>query len=325
MSKLRVGVLRGGPSSEHEVSLNTGSVILDQLSDEYIVHDIFIDKQGQWHIGGVEHSPERVRRQLDVAINAMHGEYGEDGRVQQLLEHMGLPYTGARSFPSAIGFNKHLTRDRYAHEGIQIPVGAVFTAGDLEDMHEVFRKVAPISVVKPSAAGSSVGVRITKSYQDLEDALRGALTYGPKAVIEEYVDGREATCGVVEDFRGEELYALPPVEIVPPASPAGGSASFYDYNAKYHSDDTQYVCPGRFSTEEKQEMQRLAQLAHNTLGLRHYSRTDFMIHPRRGIFVLETNTLPGMTTESLFPKSLAAVGTSLPDFLDHLIGLAMKA
>ena len=140
--------------------------------------------------------------------------------------------------------------------------------------------------------------------------------HSSSVLVEEYIKGREATCAVVENFRGETLHALMPVEIVHPNS------EFFDYQAKY-SGESQEICPANFDQKQKEEIQRMTAIAHKALQLRHYSRSDFIVSPRGEVYILETNTLPGLTEESLLPKALAAGGTKFPDFLDHLVGLAM--
>jgi len=173
------------------------------------------------------------------------------------------------------------------------------------------------AVVKPVSAGSSVGVSLAHSLGELETALEEAFRYSDQAIVEEKISGREATCGVIENFRGLPVYSLLPVEIIKPQD-----RDFFDYHAKY-SGKSQEICPGNFSAGEKEEIQRLAKEAHRVLGLRHYSRSDFIIHPKRGIYILETNSLPGLTPESLFPISLEAVGSNLPEFLDHIVTEAL--
>jgi D-alanine-D-alanine ligase len=168
------------------------------------------------------------------------------------------------------------------------------------------------------SGGSSVGTAIAKTLLELESAIDDALQYSDQALIEEFIFGREATCGVVDNFRNESIYSLLPVEIRKPSN-----ATFFDYDAKY-SGKSEEICPGNFTAVEKEMIQKIAKEAHKALGLRHYSRSDFIIHPKRGIYILETNTLPGLTSESLLPKSLQAVGCSLSDFFDHLIKLALE-
>ena len=171
--------------------------------------------------------------------------------------------------------------------------------------------------MKPVRWGSSVGVSIVGGYQPVHTAITGLLGAGAQGVlVEEYIRGTEATVGVVEDLRGEKLYGLPAIEIVPPDS------DFFSYEAKY-SGRTREIVPGRFAKPVQEELISLARTMHEALGLRHYSRSDFMVSPK-GIYFIETNTLPGMTAESLLPKSLQAIGVSFPDFLSHLVELALR-
>ena len=181
-------------------------------------------------------------------------------------------------------------------------------------VHEVVRTFIQPVVVKPVKWGSSVGVQMVSGYDAIYDAVSDIVSHAQGVLIEERIRGTEATAGVVEGLRGERLYALPPIEIIPPAD------TFFSYDAKY-SGGTQEICPGRFKRETSDELMRIARLMHDALGLRHYSRSDFMIY-KHGIYYLETNTLPGMTKESLLPKSLEAVGVKFQDFLTHLIDLA---
>lgn len=170
--------------------------------------------------------------------------------------------------------------------------------------------------MKPVSLGSSVGVRIAGGYAPVHQAVREAMALSSGVLVEEFIRGTEATAGIVERLRGEALYALPPVEIVPPEH-----AEFFSAAVKYDG-STAEIVPGRFAKQVTQELMRQARVMHEALGLRHYSRSDFIVSPR-GIYFLETNTLPGLTTESLFPKALAAVGVKFPDFLSHLVELSL--
>jgi D-alanine-D-alanine ligase len=322
MTKKKVGVLRGGPSSEYEVSLKTGKSVMDSLGDRYDVLDIFIDKEGVWHYLGMPIEPEKVFKKVDVIFNALHGAYGEDGTVQKLLDYFKIPYTGSTALASAVGMNKVLSKKAYKNINLKTPLHKTLSKAKEADLEkEIFNlfKTFPMPVVvKPVSGGSSVGTSIAKTLLDLEAAVIEALKYSDQVLIEEFIPGKEATCGVVDSFRNETVYALLPIEIRKPAE-----STFFDYNAKYGG-GSQEICPGNFTTEEKEIIQDMSRQAHQALGLRHYSRSDFIIHPKRGIYILETNTLPGLTSESLLPKSLKAVGCNLPDFLDHLIALALS-
>lgn len=315
-----VGVLRGGPSREHEVSLNTGAAILANLPEEqFLVRDIYINKNGDWHDRGRLISPERILRQVDVIMNGLHGEYGEDGQVQKLLEQFGVPYTGADSFGSYLAMNKLMSKMRAKEAGLLTPeFRYINNSADSEKVaFEIIRTFHQPVVVKPVGWGSSVGVSVVGGYAPVFTAIQNLFTEGaPGVLIEEYIRGKEATAGVVEKLRGEALYTLPPVEIVPP------SDDFFSYGAKY-SGATREICPGHFTRVATEELQRAAKIMHRALGLRHYSRSDFMVAPS-GVYYLETNTLPGLTTESLLPKALASVGVAFKDFLTHLVNLALS-
>lgn len=314
-----VGVLRGGPSQEHEVSLKTGHAILTGLpEDRYTARDIYIDKEGVWHERGRPTEPERVLRSVDVVLIGLHGEYGEDGEVQKLLERHGIPFAGSDSFGSYIAMHKVLAKEKAKELGIQTPKYVfVEEGGDAEEAaRDIIRSFPQPVIVKPARWGSSVGISIVGGYKPVHDAIKALLDAGSSVLVEELIRGTEATAGVVEDLRGESLYALPAIEIVPPED------DFFSYDAKY-SGKSREIVPGRFTRSVHDELARLSRAMHEALGLRHYSRSDFMISPK-GIYYLETNTLPGMTSESLLPKSLQAVGVSFPEFLSHLVELARK-
>ncbi len=314
---LRIGVLRGGPSPEYEVSLQTGGTVLRHLSETHKPLDIFISRDGVWHLRGVARPVEKILPNVDVVVNALHGAYGEDGVVQKILEHYGVAYTGSDSFASAVGMNKILSKEIFARHGLQTPQYIVFKRSDdlKQKSAEIFKTFLMPVVVKPTSAGSSVGVSIARTPEEIADAIVSAIKHSSSVLVEEFVPGREATCAVIDDFRGQEYYALPPVEVKP-------HNEFYDYKAKYE-DESDLIVPSNFSQEIKKEIEKMAISAHTALGLRHYSRSDFLVSPR-GIFILETNTLPGLTDHSNLPKSLAAVGATMPEFLRHIISLALN-
>lgn len=321
MASVRVGVLRGGPSSEYDVSLKTGQAVLKHLPEnKYQSVDILITKDGTWHIAGLPVTPAQAAAQVDVFFNCLHGEYGEDGTVQKILDGLLMPYTGSGAFASALGMQKHQAKEYFKREGIKLPRHVLVCFGDdvTARAKEVFNTMAPPWIVKPADRGSSVGVFKVKLLQDLPGAIEKAFDASPNILVEEFVRGVEATCAVVEGLKGEALRALPPIEIRPPAN-----KDLFDYEAKYICDDTREICPGNFAPDEMLKLKELAKAAHRALGLRHYSRSDFIVSPTRGIYLLETNTLPGMTTASLTPKALAVEGVSYPEFLDHIISLAL--
>jgi len=312
---MHVAVLRGGPSGEYDVSLESGRSVLEALQDRHIGHDIFISRDGVWHTNGLEISPEKVFRQCDVVFNALHGEYGEDGKLQDILEKYGVRFTGSGKLASAIAMNKRRTKEIWKQYDTKTPHFLMIDTHeyDAHKLRDIFNTFPHPCVVKPVSAGSSLGVSIVRTYNELVAGVAKASKYNQYVLLEEYISGKEATCGVVEGLRGEDLYALLPVEIIPPKE-----SGFFDYDAKYSGKSTE-VCPGSFTKEEKMRMQNIARRVHDVLGLRHYSRTDFILHPRRGIYAIEVNTLPGLSKESLLPKSLSALGISMEEFVDHVL------
>jgi D-alanine--D-alanine ligase len=321
MFRTRVGVIRGGPSSEYEVSLKSGGEVLKFLPKKYKSFDILITKNGEWFLNGFLKTPSQVFDSVDVVFNALHGEFGEDGRIQQLLESYAKPYTGSGILASSFAINKHIARSLFSRHGIKVPNYLLlkkkeFSEFGLYDLvRRVFKSILPPWVIKPAATGSSIGVTIVGTFSDLTGAIKRAFDYGEVVLAEEYIKGGEATCGVLEAFRGEDFYALPVVEIIPPRD------HFFDYQVKYDG-STKEICPADFDLKTKREIERAAKLAHKILGCRHYSRADFMVSAR-GIYLLEINTLPGLTSESLLPKAAAAVGIDFSQLLDHLLQLAI--
>ena len=269
---IKVGVLRGGPSAEHEVSLKTGESVLANLPKGYFGKDIVISKEGDWIFNGAFSRPEKIFRSVDVVFNALHGAFGEDGKVQQILETFGVPYTGSGALASAAAMNKILAKGFFVKAGLLTPRAAANKEGELpvEFAKRVLRTIGPAWVVKPASSGSSVGISIAHNFQDLVKAISmfGGST-SKQIIIEEYIRGRETTCGVIDNFRKQEHYTLPVVEIITPEE-----SDFFDYKAKYGG-GTREVCPANFDQSVKTKIEYMARRGHQILGCRHYSRAQF--------------------------------------------------
>jgi D-alanine-D-alanine ligase len=305
MHRIRAGIIRGGPSHEYDISLKTGANILTHLpADKFSVRDIYIDKNGVWYMHGIPSTPHEVLNHLDVVINGLHGNYGEDGKIQHIFETHGIPFTGSGSFASAMGMNKNLTKEIYKKEGLKSPQSRLIESlSDVsKEAHKIFQAFSPPMVVKPTYGGSSIGMTIAKNFSDFDNAVRKAYEHSASVMVEEYINGREASCVVVEDYRDQKFYTPPLVEVK----------------------DGNHISPGVFSDKEKADISSMAIKAHKALGLSQYSSSDFIIHPKRGIFILETDSQPAMTEESILPKALRSVGASLSHFLDHIVGLALN-
>ena len=320
MSKIRVAVIRGGLSEEYDVSLWTGATVLEFIDRTHFDPiDVIITRQGEWLCNGKVWLPEHIFQSVDVVFNALHGTYGEDGVVQRLMDRYGVPYTGSKAFSSAVAMNKVTTKKFLEQTGIPMAPHLHISRDSLADTARIAEKIAdmfgPQYVIKPTCSGSSSGTMMVKNPLMLSQAISDALSRYDEIMVEARIPGREVTCGVIERFRNENLYGLPPVEIVP-------KGDFFDTQSKYDG-MTEEICPARFSHETKREVIRLAKLVHQTLDLSQYSRSDFII-ANDTIYFLEVNTLPGLSMKSIFPKALTAVGAQYQDFITHLITDAMR-
>lgn len=320
--KYKIGVVFGGPSSEHEISILSGRKVLFALKE--LGHDatqVYVTQNGNWLLNnkGQAHDPADVCARHDVMFNAMHGAYGEDGRVQQIFEQCNVPYTGSGVSASALAMNKIISREVFKQAGLRVP-NAVALSQETFNPQRDLKSILHIShapwVIKPASGGSSVGVAIVRTFGgELLEAIDKAFTYDKNILVEEFIPGREVTCGVLEDFAGDKHHALHPLEIIPP------EGRFFDYEVKYNGATKEVPAP--FFGEMLRNVRVAAVTAHTSLGCRHYSRTDMIIKGTK-IYILETNTLPGLTAESLFPKAASLARLDYSQMLEHLVQLAVN-
>ncbi len=320
MSHKHITILRGGPSAEYDVSMKTGATVYKSLAKQYdLVDDIVITKQGDWLHNGIVKTPEQILARSDVVFIALHGSYGEDGEVQKILQRYKIPFTGSSSLPSAVAFNKHLTKQTLSKFGVLMAKDRLFLQSELENLEPIVatftKNLGNDYILKPVASGSSVGVELVHSIEDLLNALRKILQTEENVLVEEYIRGREATCATLECFRDENIYVFPVIEIIPPPKSA-----FFSADVKY-TGETEEICPGNFSYSEKTKISELSALVHQALGLSQYSRSDFIVRNGEPYF-LEVNTLPGLTDQSLFPKAAQAVGLTYDQLVAHLVETA---
>jgi D-alanine-D-alanine ligase len=300
--------------------MTTGSGVLSALRElGYHTTDIVVSKSGEWIIEGRVRAPEQALLTTDVAFIAMHGAYGEDGTIQRIFERHHIPFTGSNSFPSSIAFNKDATKRALQDKNIKLPKHVKIRKDEHTDYVALANMIAtsfgPEYVLKPTQSGSSHGVMMVKGTEALAQAIKDVFTVSDECMVEERIRGTEATVALLEDFRNEPLYVLPAIEIVPPPT-----HDFFAADVKY-TGDTLEICPGRFTFEEKRKLADAATLVHTTLGLTQYSRSDFIV--RDGdVFFLEVNTLPGLTSQSLFPKAAEAIGLPFHGLVDHLVKTA---
>ena len=303
LKEQKIAVLLGGSSAEREVSLNSGKAVLDALlSQGYDAYPI--DPQ-EYNVADLKKDGfERV-------FNILHGRGGEDGTMQGLLEQIGLPYTGCGVMASALTMDKMRTKMLWKAFGLPIAEMEIVTKQNFVDLDPaaVVAKLGLPLMVKPSLEGSSVGLTKVKQLEQLKDAVAYALKFDETVLIEEWLAGEELTVPVL----GGKV--LPAVKIVP-------EGEFYDYDAKYISDNTQYFCPAGLSAEREQELADLVKRAYDVVGCRGWSRIDVMTDAQGHFRLVEVNTNPGMTSHSLFPKSAATVGISFEQLVVKILELS---
>lgn len=304
---LRVAVLRGGTSAEREVSLATGDEVGGALAARGFAVEL-IDSANPGFI-------ERLRTGgFDVVFICLHGRFGEDGTVQGLLELLGLPYVGSGVLASALAMDKVVSKRLFAAEGLLTPPFVVCTADEKTDADGIVAKLGPKLVVKPAKEGSSVGMSIVHEPQELPSALERAFAHDDTVIVEAFVSGVEVTVGVIGN---KELVALPTLEIVP-------EHEFYDYESKYVPGMSRHIIPARVSESAREECQSVALAAHRVLGCRGMSRADTIVTPDGQVFLLEVNTIPGMTKTSLLPDAARAAGIEFPELCERLVLLALE-
>jgi D-alanine-D-alanine ligase len=304
MKSRRVGVLLGGLSSEREVSLKSGEAILAALRERghdavpvYVDRDIDVAlRQGK----------------IDVAFIALHGRWGEDGCIQGLLESLGIPYTGSDVLASALAMHKGKAKELFRLHNLPTPAYYTLTAADAADLGSVHGDFGFPCVVKPIREGSSVGVAIVNSLEELEPAVERALCFDDEILVERFIAGKEVSVAVLDDR------ALGAVEVAP-------RKGFYDYSNKYTRGATEYFVPPRMSPERYRGVLAQALRAHTALGCRGATRVDMMVSDSGNEFVLEVNTIPGMTPTSLLPKIADHAGISFGELCDIMLAGATLA
>ena len=309
MKKLTVALLSGGISYEREVSLHGGDQIFEAL-----------DKK-KYSI--LRYDPKTDLKRLisdasriDVAFINLHGPLGEDGTVQGLLDLLSIPYQGSGVIGSSIAMNKLVSKQLYEQSGLPVPPYMVIertTAGNVKDW--TGRMGLPL-VVKPVQGGSSIGVNIVRSKDSLESAVAAAFAHDNTVLIETYIEGIEITGGVIGN---NELEALPIIEIIPDSE-----HDFFDYEAKYAAGMTREICPAGIDDNLTEKARTYSKRAHRALFCKGYSRTDMILRDNE-IYVLETNTIPGMTATSLLPLAAKTAGITFSQLLDKLIRLGIEA
>jgi len=306
--KTRIAVLSGGWSGEREISLKSGDAVFEALDrDRYAVtrYDPRDDLERLF----------RDRSEIDLAVILLHGKFGEDGRIQGMLDVLGIPYIGSGVLASAMALNKGAAKQVFKRAGLPVADDVILCSGKTVFVDPLIERLGTPVVVKPVSEGSSLGITIAYDRQAVIDGIDKAFQYDREVLVEAYVGGTEITCCIVGN---QVLEALPLIEIVP-----ADAYAFFDYAAKYTPGATREICPAPISPDTAEAARQCAKKAHRALGCRVWSRTDMIIREET-LYVLETNTVPGMTRTSLFPLAARAAGMSLSELLDRMIALSLE-
>ena len=316
----------GGPSSEREISLITGQAVFENLDKQkYSSTLVEMSKDGKFFI--VQKNKKSkfnflglAKVKFDVVFIAMHGTPGEDGGVQGMLEVLGVKYTGPGVLSSALAMNKVYAAQVYLANGLPHPDFVHFKKDAWKRnqdwiINDIVSKVGFPMVVKPVDQGSAVGVSKIKSHDELVKVFEKTIKLFPSLMAQKFIKGQEATCGVLE--KDGLAMALPPTHILP------NLGEFYDYKSKYSTGGSTHICPADFGEITNEQIQNLAILAHKALNCRGMSRTDIFVADDKKLYILETNTIPGMTPTSLFPEAAAKAGIGFSKMLDYIVKAAL--
>lgn len=330
--KIRVLLLLGGTSPEREVSKSTGKSVYNALIslghevvlldpayginqpleiEDYFSEEDFAEISNENYLDAINLI---IPTEINVAFLALHGKYGEDGTIQSLLELKGIKYTGSKVLSSAIAMDKIMSKILFEEYNVPTPLYFHFKKGEFttEEVNErIVSKFNYPAVVKPNDQGSTVGLTICKTSEQLSEAIHLAFEYSDRILVEEYIPGREVTVAVLDDE------ALPVLEIRP-------KHGIYDYECKYTSGMSEYIVPAEIPETISEKMKDIAVLACRSLRCEVYARADFRLSPDNKIYALEVNTLPGMTSLSLVPKMAKAVGISFEQLVEKIITLSLK-
>jgi len=308
--KLCIALLAGGKSGEREVSLS-GAAIFEQAldPDKYTIrrYDPASDLEFL----------ARDRKKIDFAFILLHGLYGEDGSVQGMLDLLDIPYQGSGILGSAVAMDKNLAKVLYQTAGIPVAEWRVLSRADQNECDQVIENLGLPLVIKPVRDGSSLGLSIARQKEQVYEGVASALKNDHRVMLEKFVSGREITVSVLGN---EDPVAMPVIEIVP-----GDEYEFFDYNAKYLPGASREICPAEIEEQLALEAQRYGVAAHKVLQLSGYSRTDIIIAGDQSMYILETNTIPGMTRTSLLPQAAKAHGLDYSALLERLIELGIEA
>ena len=307
--KIRVALIAGGASTERKVSL-AGAACFEEAVD-----------LGKYEMRRYDPKTDLAQlaqdaASIDVAFILLHGTYGEDGTVQGYLELLGIPYQGSGVLGSALAMDKNMAKILYRLNDLPVAAWEMAQGKDIENPERLLKALKLPVVIKPIREGSSLGMSVAEDVETLRDGLKLAYEHDSEVMVEEFISGREVTVGVLGN---DTLIPLPLVEIIP-----GDEYQFFDYTAKYKKGASKEICPAEVDDSVASRAKEYAITAHQALQLKGYSRTDMMLSEDGSLYLLETNTIPGMTPTSLLPQAAAEYGLNFTALIDHLLQLALQ-
>ena len=311
----KVGVMRGGISDQYDFSLQTGAEVARAVQDAgFEAIDMLLDKDGVLHLKGIPADLEKIEGSVDMVWNALHGDFGEDGKVQELFDNFGIPYTGSGRLASSIAYHKELAKERVAELGIKTPIHVLIFPDGSESVSEITRriytKIAPPWVVKPLSGGGSGQTYFAFTTLELAVIVEDSVSHAVPFIAEQYIFGKEVAVGVMDEFRNTAPYVLPPIEIDTP----NRGVLTRDMRAATHISEKSTL-----SQQEKEHIIDLAKQIYTHMGAKDYSQVEFIIDPRGEVYFIEIDTHPHLQESAPFREALSRVGASFSDFVKNII------
>lgn len=312
----RIGILRGGISPEYDFSLKTGANVQRALNDAgFEAIDMLLDRDGILHIKGIPADMEKARRSVDMVWNALHGHFGEDGQIQRMLDDWGIAYSGSGTLASALAFNKQTAKEYAKSIGIDTPQSVLIMPEGRESVSEItqriYRTIAPPWVIKPLAGGASIRTFFAFTPLELSQFVDESISHQEPFLVEQYIFGREAAVGVINNFRDRHEYVLPVIEIL------SGSREVLSHEAQKTAGYAVYG--NNFKISEREALSEAAKKLHSAFNAQDYSQSEFIVDKNGKIWFIEFDTHPHLHDDSPFLTALAAVGATLQEFVKNII------
>lgn len=315
--RYKVAILKGGTSDEHPISLKSGDQLKERIDGLQNITDITVDRMGDWFVQGVPYEKKNLVRDFDMVVNTMKGGDGENGRLSKYLDTFGVKHNNTGVFGSTLSHNKHEFKNFLKRHEIKTPHSVLIDGdGDVEaQKRDLHNKMFLPAIVKPVANGSSIGVFLANDFDEMKKFIDWILKRDRFVLVEEYIEGLDVSVLTTKNFRGKELYSFVPVGIDTP--------DIINYDHKFNNTH-EFFPIHNLSRDQKEMIEDIAKSIHSKLDLDTLAMTDFRVHPKRGVYALETNTVPSYEDKSIYDQSLKVVGVSEDELVDHIIDLSLN-